>query len=154
MLELCGKSNKRRSFMLKMLEEWKKSKERRKLLLSFYEELKKNLESYYVMDQLGRFRFFRMQTWGRIKPEADSFRNSDLETYVRRLEEYNALLDDFTKYEQWYSADINNKTPASAKILHDKREEPRQKFQGLEPVIKAALRNFEQYLLKTKILKN
>ena len=140
--------------MFAFYQEWKKNQERQRILLAFYEELKKNLESYYVMDQLGRFRLFRLTIWSRLNEEALFAWDEPLVAYIRRLEEYNALLDDFLKYEQWYASDINNKTPATARVLHDKREEPRQKFQGLEPVIKSAIQSFEKYLQEQKILKS
>jgi len=140
--------------MLRFLEQWQARKARRKLLLEFYEELRKNLESYYVMDQLARFRFFRMETWAKLKSLGDRgiLEDAMIVAYVRRLEEYNSLLGDFTKFEQWYS-DLNNKTPANARILHDKREEPRMKFEGLEGVIKSAVQSFEKYLYAEKIFK-
>lgn len=139
--------------MLGIFKDLKKKKEQKKLLLDFYQELKKNLESYYVMDQLARFRFYRMDAWLKLKNSVPGAGGEAVLIYARRLEEYNALLDDFTRYEQWYAADINNKTPASARILHDKREEPRQKFEGLESVIKSAIQSLERYLLETNILK-
>lgn len=141
--------------MLTFFRRWQEKKARQNLFLDFYEELKKNLESYYVMDQLGRFRFFRMVTWSKLKdPEGPAILNDKMiADYIHRLEEYNSVLDDFTKYEQWYASDLNNKTPANARILHDKREEPRTKFQGLEPVIKSAIQSFEKQLCEVKLLK-
>ena len=154
MLELLMLS-KGPNLMLAFFQQWKDKKARQNLFLDFYEELKKNLESYYVMDQLGRFRFFRMETWLRIKNSGNPAILGDkmINDYAQRLQEYNAVTDDFTKYEQWYGSDIENKTPANARILHDKREEPRIKFQGLEGVIKSAIQSFEKKLLEEKILK-
>ena len=138
----------------KFLRQWKDRKARQRLLLEFHGELKKNLESYYVMDQLGRFRFFRMEGWQNLKNANDpAVSQGNIVNYACRLEEYNLLLADFTKYEQWYASDLNNKVPANARILHDKREEPRQKFQGLEPVIQSAIQSFEHYLCEAQLLK-
>ena len=133
--------------MLKFFQEWKNKKTQRKILVEFYQELKKNLESYYVMDQLGRFRFFRLDSWPQAKDYPGIGKDPLILAYSQRLCEYNAVLDDFTKYEQWYS-DLNNKTPANGRILHDKKEEVRNKFQGLEAVIKSALQNFENNCTK------
>jgi hypothetical protein len=141
--------------MLKIFQQWKEKKAQQKLWLEFHEELAKNLESYYVMDQIGRFRFFRMESWQKLKNSNPPpvCQNTAITTYISRLEEYNSLLDDFTKYEQWYASDLNNKTPANGRILHEKREKAREKFQGLEPIIKSALHSFENHLLEVKLLK-
>ena len=132
---------------MKFFQEWKNKKTQRKILVEFYQELKKNLESYYVMDQLGRFRFVRLESWPHAKDYPGVGKDPMILAYSQRLCEYNAVLVDFTKYEQWYS-DLNNKTPANGRILHDKKEEVRNKFQGLEAVIKSALQNFENNCTK------
>ena len=139
--------------MLKFFQEWKNKKTQHKVLLEFYQELKKNLESYYVMDQLGRFRFFRLESWPQAKDYLALGADPVILAYIHRLGKYHAVLDDFTKYEQWYAADLNNKTPDNGRILHDKREEVKKKFPGLETVIKSALQSFEKQLYKEKIFK-
>ena len=133
---------------------WSQQKAIDKLLLSFWQEVEMNLESYYVMFQLGKLRFFAMQVWPLIQSCAEFLLDEQLSRYGERLADYNNVLDDFRKYEQWYAADIKNKTKENGLVLTAKRDAAQAKFDaGLEEVIKTALISLQGRLLAMKILK-
>ena len=140
--------------MLSFIKGFRKVREERRAWLDFYEEIEKNLESYYVMFQLGRLRFFQLEHWLKqgANPAVVSDRN--VQHYGQRLQEYNQILEGFKKFEQWYASDINNKTKENGVLLHQKREEAETKFNGLESVILEAKKAFALQLQEKKILKS
>ena len=130
-----------------------KGRTRRRLLLAFYEEIKDNLESYYVMFQIGKLRFFKLEGWEQAMAFPHGEWDSAVVHYAERLREYLRALKEFKEYEDWYASDINNKSQETGRVLHGKREAAQAKFEGLEPVIKAALSSVEGQLKTMKILK-
>ncbi len=137
--------------MLKFLQDLKKKREQKRLLLDFLAEIEKNLESYYVMDQIGRLRFFSLESWEKVKGYEDLTFGQEIRNYVQALSEYNRLLKDFKDYEQWYAADIERKNQENGKLLHAKKEASGQKFKGLDQVIKPALISLREKLIAMKI---
>ena len=138
--------------MLKFFQEWKEKKALGSQRKEFYAEMKKNLESFYVMDQLGKLRFFKLEICEKLKKVDLHFPESVL-TYFQSLQNYNDSLQDFKDYEQWYTTDINQKTPDNAKALHEKKEQAQNQFSGLEKIIKSAIKDWEARLKEMGLLK-
>lgn len=109
----------------------------------FLAEAEKNLESYYVMDQIGRLRFFTLESWEKIKASGESF-GPQVQAYVEAVGEYNRLLKDFKDFEEWYAADVEHKTQDNGRTLHAKKEAAGQKFKGLDRMIKPAVENLKK----------
>ena len=139
--------------MLDFLREWKKQKGTKKLAMELLQEMKDNLEAYYVMSQLSRLRFFNLQQWKIFENSPLLPLSEKILFYAKILADYNASLEQFKKYEEWYTSDINHKTPENARTLHVKREEASQRCKGLDQVIKPAIVDFEQKLYEMKILR-
>jgi len=132
-----------------------KRKEQKKALMAFYEEVDRNLESYYVMFQLNRLRFFSLEQWDQVRNRPDVDWPPDVGRYAQVLADYNTTLKDFKDYEQWYSADVENKTRENGQVLHTKREAAEEKFrQGLEDLIKNAKGQVERQLMDKGIIKH
>ena len=140
--------------MWALFDKFQKKRKLKRLLLEFKEEIKKNLESYYVMFQLGKLKFFQLEVWQKLKNESEAEMSSSILRYAQILGDYNKVLADFKNYEQWFASDINNKTASNAEVLHEKNSKAKEKFQGLEQIIKSALHDFEIQLLRRKILNN
>ena len=140
--------------IIKFFQGLRKQQELKKHWLEFYAEVDKNLESYYVMFQLDRLRFFNLEVWERIKNNADVRMTSDVLRYTEILNEYNKTLKNFKDYEEWYSSDLKNKIPENGRILHAKKDAAQKKFQGLENIIKRAQQNVRQQLMDLKIMKS
>ncbi len=136
------------------IEQFQKKRALKKLCLDFDAELKKNLESYYVMFQLGRLRFFKMEISQAVLNNPEISLPPEVRRYLDVIESYNKCLKDFTDFETWYAADINRKTKENGIILHAKKEEAQKKFQaGLEEVIKAAVKSWDSWLKQQKMIK-
>ena len=140
--------------MLNIIKEAMRKREGQRLLLEFHDEVCRNWEAYYVMFQLGKLRAFELAVWKKIKSDAHLPIDGRIRTSLEILEDYNIAFDDFKKYEQWYSADIDRKTRENSLVLHEKREAANAKFQPLEAVVKTAREVLEQQLHAQKILKN
>ena len=140
--------------IMKFFQGLRKQQELKKHWLEFYVEVDKNLESYYVMFQLDRLRFFNLEVWERIKNNADVRMTSDVLRYTEILNEYNKTLKSFKDYEEWYSSDLKNKIPENGRILYAKKDEAQEKFQRLENIIKRAQQNVRQQLMDLKIMKS
>ena len=117
--------------MMKFFRRFQKKRELKKNWLAFFLEVNKNLESYYVMFQLDRLRFFNLDVWERVKNNRDLPLTSDVLRYAEILNDYNQTLKAFKDYEQWYSSDLKNKIPDNGRILHAKKDAAQEKFQGL-----------------------
>ena len=130
-----------------------KKHQAQRLLSEFYDEVCRNWEAYYVMFQLGKLRAFELDVWKKIKSDSHQPIDGKVRRSLEILEDYNAAFDDFKKFEQWYSADIERKTRDNSLILHDKREAANNKFQPLEAVVKTAREVLEEQLRAQKILK-
>src|SRR3989338_3803243 len=72
----------------------------------------------------------------------------------KNLEDYNRGMADFKEFEQWYAADLNNKTPENARLLHAKKELVSEKFKGLLAVVKPTQEVFKARLIAQKIYKD
>ena len=137
-----------------MFQEFFKKRKTNKDLAVFYAEVKKNLESFYVMDQREYFKLFMMEGWGAVKENAGLKFPSAVTDYVKALEAFNSAKDEHDRFEEFYTATMDNRTKANATVLHDKKEILKQKFQGLESVIKAAIKPLENELRLRGIIKN
>ena len=122
--------------MFQFIDTYLRKKAHKKALDAFYAEAKANLESYYVMFQINRLRFFTLTAWDKVK--AQSWPPPVVE-YIRRLTLYNKVLQDYKDYEYWYNEDLENKNQANGRILHQKKELVEEQFKGLEDVIKPAV---------------
>ncbi len=125
--------------MIGIIKNYFRQKEQKKLCVAFLDEAKANLEAYYVMFQINRLRFFTLTAWDKVK---DVAWKDPVLNYVRRLTEYNQLLQDYKEYEQWYNQD-DHKNQENGRVLHQKKELAQDRFQGLEEVIKAAVSAIE-----------
>ena len=132
---------------LGFLKDIRKKREERKLLLMFYSELAKNLETFYVHDQRGTLGRFGLEVWIVVKQNLGIILDEKIIICQTALDRYNAIFDDFIKYEQWYISDIKNKTTENSRQLHEKKQHLKEEFQGLLPIIKTALEQFKNQLI-------
>jgi hypothetical protein len=130
-----------------------KNKLRKRIALALWAEVKKNLESYYVMCQLERLRFFQLEAWEESQDHLDLRQVSSFFGYIHAVTYYHAALREFKEYETWYSSDIEHKSQETGRLLHDKREEAKNRFQGLEGIIKAAQLGLEEELRRRRLLR-
>jgi hypothetical protein len=100
-------------------------------------EIAKNLESCYVMQQLGRHHGFKLDTWLRLRKSAPKL-PIEVVRYGQRLQEFNQALDAAQDFERWYLGDLSRRNLDNAHKLHDLKEMVQEKFIGLEAVIKLA----------------
>lgn len=133
--------------MFTQIQNYFKVRERRRRYQPFYEELKDNLEQYYVMFQINRLRFFKMEEWKRFLSSPHVVADSALREYAQRLTMYNAALQEYKDFEQWYNEDLDRKNQENGRILHEKKEVAAGHFKGLEPVIKKAVTCIESLLI-------
>ena len=91
----------------------------KKDLFDFLAEMEKNMESFYVMDQRQFITHgFLMDVWPVVKDIDIIKRHDSIISYAKSIEDFNHSFKAHKEYEVWYSADLKNKTPESAKKLH------------------------------------
>ncbi len=122
--------------MMKWLQNYSAKKGHQKALKAFAEETATNLESYYVMFQINRLRFFPLSAWERVKQAPW---DASVEKYILRLTAYNSTLQEYQDFERWYNEDLDHKNQSNGRTLHAKKEAAEEKFKGLEDVIKTAV---------------
>ncbi|MCK5581193.1 MAG: hypothetical protein KAJ18_07955 [Candidatus Omnitrophica bacterium] len=108
-----------------------------------YAEVKKNLETYYMMFQLGKYRLFSLQAFEAVAAGPGVVLDEDVVYYGRRIMEYNQAAKEYRDYKDWYSEDVNRKTRENAGVLHEKKQIAQEKFEGLEDIILAAKKAFQ-----------
>ena len=140
--------------MLKFFTDFKKKSELRRKLCALYAEVDKNLEACYVMQQRGVLEKFRLEGWQEGAGDSALALDEKISTCYRALEDYNRGMADFKEFEQWYAADLNNKTPENARLLHAKKELVSEKFKGLLAVVKPTQEVFKARLIAQKIYKD
>jgi len=145
--------NKNIEAMLKFLQDWQKKNQEKRLLLQFRAEIDKNLEQYYVMFQINRLRFFKMDCWEQVRRQTGLFLDGKIGEYTESLSAYNAALREFKEFESWYTGDSSRKTRDNGIKLHDKKKNAQQRFSGLETAIKGAQSALKEYLRKAGIEK-
>ena len=127
--------------MKKFLPNWGKGKQQQReerALAELRVEIAKNLEIFYVAQQLGQLRTFRLEAGRRVKDTAAAFLSDDVRGYLSRIQDFNNAIAAATDFEHWYSADIDHQNQDNARKLHDLKESAQEKFLGLEAVIKSA----------------
>lgn len=139
--------------MLGFFSQYRADQKYRRDFLGFLAEVKSNLELYYVMFQLGKLRFFVLDCYETTKNNPGALRDQVVLEYIRRLTEYNRLLKEYKDFEVWYNEDLDRKNKDNGRVLHQKKELAQEQFQGLEPVIKDAIRVIEQEGIRRKIIK-
>ncbi len=140
--------------MFKFLTELRTKNKIQRRLLALYVEVDKNLESCYVMQQRGVLEKFCLDRWQDMKGDGDVRLDEKILLCHRMLEEYNQDMSDFKEFEQWYAADLSNKTPENARALHAKKELISQKFKGLLAVVKPAQEVLKAELIAQRIYKD
>src|SRR3989338_8876962 len=111
--------------------DWRQKENRRKILIQLYREVERNWESVHVMQQRAVLDKFTLEIWQKVKARPELKLERRVIDYGVPFTAFNAAMDDFKKFEQWYSADLTNKTTENARILHDKKEIASEKFKGL-----------------------
>ena len=131
---------------------WNQGRERRKILLALYREVERNWEAVHVMQQRGVLDKFTLETWSKVKGCPGLKLEPRVTVYGVPFETYNTAMDDFKRFEQWYAADLENKTTENARILHGKKETALEKFNGLLDIAAEAKSILERDLLAENIL--
>ncbi len=130
--------------MWKFISQKKEAVLKKRLLQSFRHEIEMNLENYHVMDQLSCPKPFFVKAWQVLKDSPDIVLDPAVLAYGKALEDFNCAFEDFLKYQEWYSTDIDHKTQANARMLNDKKDHVNDLLRGLGPIIQLALNNFSQ----------
>lgn len=138
--------------MLQWWTDWRQRQERRKILLEFYREVERNWESVHVIQQRGVLDKFTLDVWQRVKGRPELRLERRVIDYGLPFAQFNAVMDEFKKFEQWYASDLKNKTTDNARILHDKKEAASEKFKGLLGIAAEAKDILERDLVAEKIL--
>jgi len=126
----------------------------KKNLFDFLAEMEKNMESFYVLDQRQFITHgFLMDVWPVVKDIDIIKRHDSIILYAKAMEDFNLSFNAHKEYEAWYSADLKNKTPESAKKLHALKDELDGKIMGLEAVIILAGQDLEREMLQLGLLK-
>ena len=126
-----------------------------KLLFNFLAEMEKNLEIFYVMDQRQFITHgFLVDFWPLVKDLDLIKRHETICLYAKAMEDFNRSLSAFKEYENWYTGDINHKTPDNARKLHAMKHEQEQKLSGMEAMIILAGQDLEREMLQLGLLKS
>lgn len=138
--------------MLRLWQEYRQRKTIQAALMSLHGEIDKNLESFFVMEQLGRLRFFALNAVRRVLENNRFPLDESVKAYARTVEDYNRTLKEFQDYEQWYNTeDLSRKTKENGLALHAKKDAAQVKFKELEKFILAAKKNIEEDLSRRNI---
>ncbi len=141
--------------MLGIIQSWRAKKALREHLLAFLAEMEKNLEIYYVMDQRQFITTgFLMEVWSQAKDLEFIQRQEAIMVYAAALLDFNKAYKEHKSYEQWYSADVKNKTKENALKLHTLKLELDQRIKPLEAIIIVAGQALEQELLNLGFVAN
>ena len=126
----------------------------KKNLLAFLAEMEKNLETFYVMDQRQFITGgFLTRAWDQIKDEALIKKHASILVYIRAIEDVNRMVKEHKEFEQWYAADMNNKTPDNARKLHGMKNDLDKKLKTMEAVIIPAGQALEREMLQLGMLR-
>lgn len=120
--------------------------------MDLYREVERNWESVHVMQQRGVLDKFTLDVWQKIKNRPELKLERPVIDYGIPFTAYNSAMDEFKKFEQWYAADLENKTTENARILHEKKEAASEKFKGLLGAAADAKSILERGLVVEKIL--
>jgi len=131
-----------------------KDEQIKKNLFDFWAEMEENMESFYVMDQRQFITHgFLTDIWPRVQGIDIIKRHESIVTYAKLMEDFNNAFKAHKEYELWYTGDINNKTPESARKLHALKNELDGKLKGLEAVIILAGQDLEREMVQLGLLK-
>ena len=108
-------------------------------------EISQNLETCYIIQQLGQLRPFDLRVWQQAAKLPNLLWPREILIYVERLTEFNSALRVAQEYEQWYSSNLDNQSHDNAQLLHAHKESAQEKFVGLELIIKNAQPSLEQF---------
>ena len=124
----------------RMFDFFRKFKEKRrseKLLLKMSEEAATNLEIYYVIQQINRWKYFHSDT-SCFFQEISFLKNDTIFIdYKEKLHNYNQTLNDYLVYQKWYLSDIKHQSKKTARNLEKKNENIFNHFEGLEKILLA-----------------
>ena len=141
--------------MLKAIKEWQYNKNLRKVLLGFLTEMDRNLETYYVMDQRQFITHgYLMDSWVLVKDMDLIKKHEEIKVYAQALLDFNASYEEYKKFEQWYTSDINHKNADNAKKLHQLKDSLQVKIKNFEVIIMRAGQTFEKELLSLGFIEN
>ncbi len=135
----------------------KKIQEKRKIkkdLVCFLEEMEQNLETFYVMDQR-RFitQGFALRAWDAVKELNSIKKHESIIVCIRAFERFNVLFKEHKDFEQWYSADLERKTPENARKLHGMKHELDKQLESMESLIIPAGKALEKEMLDQGLIK-
>lgn len=134
--------------MFKAIQDWQYKRRLRKSLLGLLDEMEKNLETYYVIDQRQFIvNGFLMHEWERCKDIDLLKKHEAISVYAATLSGFNSAFDEQRSYEQWYTSNMEHKTPDNAKKLHALKNSLMERVKTLEPVIISAGQVLEKELL-------
>jgi len=127
----------------------------KKKLFDFLAEMEKNMESFYVMDQRQFITHgFSTDTWAQVKDMDIIKRHETIIKYAAATEDFNNSLKAHKEYENWYTSDINNKTPENARKLHAMKNELDLKLRAMEAIIIYAGQDLEREMLQLGLLRS
>jgi len=132
-----------------MLTWCKNFRERRcqqKIILGLLQEITSNLESCYVAEQLGQFKYFATGVWERMNSARAGSWPPEILVYAKRIAAFNAALDEADAFERWYSANLDRQTLDNARILHARKEAVQERFSGLTKVVGDAKTAIQQLI--------
>lgn len=127
---------------LRLWRLWNRKKKHRMVVRQIVQGVYDNWEAYHVMFQINRFRPFPDTEWARW-PEV-WWAVPELNRYRERMGSYQEAVQRFLEFEAWYKSDPSRKTRENALRLHELRHEAAERFQGLEPIIRAAHRTLRR----------
>jgi hypothetical protein len=134
--------------MLDIIQSWRLKKNLKKQLLALLDEMEKNLETYFVIDQRQFITGgFAMTVWEKTKDLDVVKKHADIKRYGTVLTEFNAAFAENKAYEQWYTSNIEHKTPENAKKLHALKNALDARVKTLEAIIIPAGQALEKELL-------
>jgi hypothetical protein len=141
--------------MFNQIKSWQVNRTLKKQLLSLLNEMEKNLEIYYVMDQRQFIiHGYMMKQWENSKDLDIVKKHEAIKVYGAALSAFNQAHLEHKEYEQWYSSNMDHKTPDNAKKLHDMKNGVVARIKTLEAIIIPAGQTLEKELLNLGFITN
>ncbi len=140
--------------MIPLIKNIQQKQQVKKGLFAFLEEMEQNLETFYVMDQRQFItQGFALRAWKAVKDLSCIKKHESITVCMHALEEFNTMFKEHKDFEQWYTADLERKTPDNAKKLHGMKHELDKKIKALESIIIPAGQALEKEMLDLGLLK-
>lgn len=141
--------------MFYAIKDWQHKRQLRKNLLGLLDEMEKNLETYYVIDQRQFItNGFLMHQWENCKDIDLIKKHEAIKVYAASLTSFNEAFEEQRAYEQWYTSNMEHKTPDNAKKLHALKNGLMDRVKTIEAVIIPAGQVLEKELLNLGFITN